>query len=235
VTRRRRNAEVAFWQSSLGGGLVTHGMDLDLDGGVDISRRNRFDLAFQTSLTRRDHVSASFFAFEHEGTLAGRVTYDARLYTPGAAVEQRERQFDLGGSRTLHHGARGWVDMLYGAKWLQVDFDMTQTVPAGRQTAFWNQHYTVPYLGVAGRSRLGSWSWVTGGWKFSSLGSGGDSVRTSDLDLGVLVGVRPDRESHQVDWYGRLGFRDFRFHGDDGNSESRVEFRGPTFGVTGEF
>ena len=234
--RQFKGAMLYGWNQKLIGDVDIQGLKADLTGDAAIGDRVGTGFSFFLPINRRTTLLGSYDSFDHSGILTRDVTFQRKLYKPGARVRFQNSWVDLTGARRVKQFEGGHGDVLYGMKLCRSELDLRGYAPVinSFQKASWNTMFPIPYLGLGGGARVTSHMLVLAHLKASVLPSTGGTLFTS-FDFDLNGSWRMNRPTSKDEWFLTLGFRRFSASGDLGDEHIDIGYGGPLWGLMVRF
>ncbi|MFZ2960890.1 MAG: hypothetical protein WA705_28765 [Candidatus Ozemobacteraceae bacterium] len=226
--------QVGGWNNRLDGNIVSKGMSLGLNSDVSTKSETSPTISAVVVLTPKDRIKASYVDLSHTGSLNKAVVYDKKPYSPGASVKMETSLVDVEGFRELKKSSKTILGLLYGVTFTNSTFEMAQYLAGNRQVGNYYNEFAFPYLGLAMTSQLGKYIGFNASIKGLAWG-GDDQIHNHDLELKFLFGRDYAKNPSNAEWYGFLGYRDFRLSTSFENESDEIGYSGPIFGFECRF
>lgn len=229
------------WTSEPVGALKGRGMELILPQGASFRPVTAKRTSADIRLSPVDRFVIDHVRFDHQGTLARKMSLDGFDYRAGAALGTRTDLLGVGLAKRLLDSPEGsaWLDygMLEGRTTVQVAQEVAGppcTNYLDFRTGTLTTDFSAPYLGVTGRSKLSDQVALEVSAKGGAVFSRGSVLQMTDSEMAFLFGGAFAGTPEESAWFGTLGYRIFQFYGQqkDGGAVD-LTFSGPTFGIKG--
>ncbi|MBF0544262.1 MAG: hypothetical protein HQM08_07510 [Candidatus Riflebacteria bacterium] len=223
------------WHTNLSGNIHAKGMDLDFGNETNIGEQTSLTLNGTWKLSEKDQLRFNYTHFDHNGTIGKMVTFNQLLFNSGASIDGNTRFFDLGFSRLLNGKECCSWKFLYGVEFSRMFVRLAQPMPAGTRAAELTTNFEIPYLGIEGNTKLSKNLKLNGSVKLSAINQSNTEAKLADLEMSFLFGRDYTQEPGEFEWYGLLGYRLFKLHGEIENDTANIRYSGPIFGIEIKF
>jgi hypothetical protein len=230
--RDKRSFAGYLWQNELTGTMNLHNLVLDFKSEARFTNNTQGGANFEFPLIgTRERLFIGFNYFEHSGTLLKAVNYDKLTYAPTASMKVATRFGELGGAHALSSDKDSYFDLLYGAKWIRHEIELSGTNIAKnlKQQSSWDKKMLSPFLGIGAQTNGKERVFGFGHLKFFP-----GSIKTIDLDANVAFRLSAHEDTVN-EWYVTLGYRKFVSDSDRDDDVLKTDYQGPTFGLFGRF
>ena len=220
----RAITEFGIWNTELSGKADINNVRFDFKENGDFKNKNILSFGGEYRTGNVSSISFDYHKFDFSGTINTAINIGSIAYASGADLTLEQSVFEILGHRNLKKGARGFLELIYGAKLFSNELNARNT------TGKSSEKYTfpLPQIGIAGEYKLHDhWKFI-GEFYGISLLKGNSGAKSKTLETAVqytFFKKHKDRKKY-ADWYARLGWRAEYLNGRDNNDEFTVDFEG---------
>lgn len=230
---------LGLWQTRLFGEANIEGVKFNLKGNGNFGRENSLHAGFAWSTGKLSDVGIGYAKVDHAGTIDKSVRIGGLTYVAGANVNLEVGALDLLGRRELTRGDRGFVDLVYGLKFVSVDVAATGRDNLGNALAS-ARSFSAPFpqLGLAGEHAFDARWTVYGACYGFTVNRSGKGGTAKTMDVGVRRRLAPPVANgvpRRVDWSAEFGWKAQYLRAKDGADEVILDHEGPRLTLVGKF
>ncbi len=231
---------LGLWNTELFGYATIDGNPFNLQGNADFDKETAVDFEWKWKVGKLSDVQIVYHGIENTGVVNKDVTVNGVRYAANATVNMELSTVDLLGFRELTKGEQGWLDFVYGLKFMNFDVTAsgkdfaTNTVNVSSSESF---NFPLPQFGLAGEYYMNPrWTAYGSFYGFTlNRDDKGGTVKTLDAGFQYRFNPKHDAKTEKVDWYAQLGWKAQYLRGKDGNDEIVIDHEGPRLVFVGKF
>jgi len=227
------------WDTELYGQARIDGVSFNFKGNGNFDKESSVDFFWKHKIGKLSDVSITYHNVENSGTINVPVTINNIVFAANANLTMEMSSIDVLGYRELTSGPKGYIDFMYGLKFMDFDFDAN----LGGVAASDSFTFPLPEIGVGGEYYFNDrWTFAGSFYGFSiNRDDAGGLVKTFDTAVRYRFNPKHDSKVDKVDWYAELGWKAQYVSGHDDNAtagirdEITVDHEGLRFGIVGKF
>jgi len=264
----QNNGELSIWSfkphGSLNLGNNNYSLRTNIQGDKTSGFGNKTTAGFgwNFNIGKLSDVYVGFTTVKDSGTLrangTGNVTIDGKNFgAAGVATINTDLKldiFDILGGRELTRGENGFVDFIYGIKFMKMNFNATDAANANTSASY---SLSVPMLNLGLRGVYyinNNWN-LYGSFSGFSINRSGKSGTLKSLDAGVEYHFAKHNRGckvckayktcancaaakvneKKVEWYAQLGYKAEYIKGTDNQNTVVLDHEGPQLKIVGRF
>jgi len=223
------------WHTELYGRAKIDGVSFNLKGNGNFSNENSIDFFWKHKIGKLSDVSISYHNVDNSGTINIPITINNVKFGANARLEIEMTSIDLVGYREIVSGPKGYLDFMYGIKFLDYDFDASDPTGTVKPTSD-SYTFPLPQFGIGGEYYFNKRWMFKGAFYGFSIHRDDDGGLVKTLDTAVQYRFNPDRDDiKKVDWSLLLGWKAQYVSGNDNKDEIVIDHEGAIFGLVGKF
>ncbi len=228
-----------MWQTELYGAIRIDGVAFNLKGNGNFDKESSVDFHWKRKIGKLSDVSITYHNIQNSGTINIPITINSIAFGANASLDMELTSIDIIGYREIASGPKGYIDFMYGLKFMDYDF---KAVGAGL-TANESFKFPLPQFGIGGEYFFNEkWNFQGSFMGFSiNRDDAGGTVKTIDAAFQYRFNPKHDSKTDKVDWYAQLGYKAQYLSGHDSNAtagvrdEITVDHEGVRLSIVGKF
>jgi hypothetical protein len=235
----KNEVRLGGWHTELSGWANINKTAFDFEKNGNFDNEDSVDFFWKHKIGRYSDVSISYHNVDNDGIINKSINIDGKTYAANAKLEIEMTSIDLIGYREIVSGPKGYLDFMYGIKFLDYDFDASgkDSITGAAVSSSESYDFPLPQFGFGGEYMFNEKLSFRGAFYGLSVHRDDDRglVRTIDASLLYRFNPKAQRDVEKVDWSLMIGWKHQHVSGTDGGDEVTVEHEGAVFGLVGKF